>query len=312
MLLRRGGAGRRRFESVVVASVLALVIIAPPTRAAGMPAERCDGDVATIQGTEGPDLLVGTEGPDVIVGLGGDDVIRGRGGDDRVCGGAGADRLYGGGGHDRVFGEADGDPYGDWFIDGRGNDYYAGGLGESLDRMFYRRDRAGIVADLQTGTVTGDFAGTDTHIDIDLFFASRHVDTITGSALSDHIWSGRGGDVIDGNGGDNDSVHGGAGADSIMNAMHQYGERGDDTLQEGGPVMQGGLGNDHLIGNSALSDKLEGEAGNDWLEGLGGDDRLVGDVGNDLLDGGSGRDRGLGDFGTDTCINIEVRRECEA
>ena len=49
----------------------------------------CDGQEATIWGTDGADTLMGTAGRDVIVGLGGDDTIYGLGGDDLVCSGDG-------------------------------------------------------------------------------------------------------------------------------------------------------------------------------------------------------------------------------
>ena len=49
----------------------------------------CLGQVATIVGTEGDDLLPGSPGNDVIAGLGGDDVIDSSLGNDVVCGDAG-------------------------------------------------------------------------------------------------------------------------------------------------------------------------------------------------------------------------------
>lgn len=58
--------------------------IGPPVTAAIE--RRCDGRVATIVGTNGPDSLTGAAGPDVIVALGGDDTVRGLGGADAICG----------------------------------------------------------------------------------------------------------------------------------------------------------------------------------------------------------------------------------
>ena len=55
----------------------------------------CDGEVVTIVGTEGDDVIVGTPGDDVIHGLGGIDNIEGRGGNDIICGGLGDDTLLG-------------------------------------------------------------------------------------------------------------------------------------------------------------------------------------------------------------------------
>jgi len=65
---------------------------------------RCSGEVATIVGTRGADVLRGTPGDDVIVARAGHDVVRGLGGDDIICGGRGRDRLYGGEGRDKIYG----------------------------------------------------------------------------------------------------------------------------------------------------------------------------------------------------------------
>ena len=78
-----------------------------------------------------------------------------------------------------------------------------------------------------------------------------------------------------------------------------------------GPVtLNGGAGNDTLLGNQ-FGDVLNGDAGNDSLNGgLGddtlnggdGNDTLLGQVGNDSLDGGAGADIGLGGFGDDMVL----------
>lgn len=90
----------------------------------------CNGQVATIVGTNGPNLIIGTPGRDVIVALGGNDDIRSGGGNDVVCAGAGndvvrlgngADQGFGGPGNDTIFGQA-------------GNDLVVGGLGNDTLR----------------------------------------------------------------------------------------------------------------------------------------------------------------------------------
>jgi Ca2+-binding RTX toxin-like protein len=87
------------------------------------PPPTCDGQPATVIGTNGKDLLQGTNGPDVIVGLDGDDEIRGARGDDRICGGAGNDKIRGDSGNDRMFGEQGNDRL--W--GNRGSDFLDGG-----------------------------------------------------------------------------------------------------------------------------------------------------------------------------------------
>lgn len=88
----------------------------------------CDGQTATIVGTEGDDRIRGTSGVDVIVGLGGNDRIAGRGGNDIVCGGTGRDDLRGDNGADRLFGEQDDDT----LRGNSGNDLLDGG--PNIDR----------------------------------------------------------------------------------------------------------------------------------------------------------------------------------
>jgi Ca2+-binding RTX toxin-like protein len=67
----------------------------------------CDGEQATIVGTDGNDTLNGTSGDDVIAGLDGNDTIDGMGGNDTICGNDGNDTIGQGpspDGTDAVFG----------------------------------------------------------------------------------------------------------------------------------------------------------------------------------------------------------------
>jgi len=72
-------------------------------------AQTCDGQVATIVGTEGDDDLAGTPGDDIIAGLGGNDRIQGLAGNDLICGDDGDDDLIGGDGDDELVGGAGND-----------------------------------------------------------------------------------------------------------------------------------------------------------------------------------------------------------
>ncbi|MGI9601363.1 MAG: family 43 glycosylhydrolase [Acidimicrobiales bacterium] len=105
------------------------------TSATGAVSIRCDGEIATIVGTNGADEIVGTPGRDVIAARGGDDVINGRGGHDLICAGTGSDHIRGGTGSDHIYGEggkdtviADGGK--DFINGGPGNDILKGGLGK--------------------------------------------------------------------------------------------------------------------------------------------------------------------------------------
>ncbi|HSQ37006.1 MAG TPA: peptidoglycan-binding protein [Acidimicrobiia bacterium] len=113
---------------ILIGALLLTGVLASPGVAAGEEPVLCQGAVATIVGTDGPNELVGTDGRDVIVGLGGDDYIEGLGGDDLICAGSGDDVVRGGLGDDRILGEA-----GDDFLYGDGgSDYLVGGVGDDV------------------------------------------------------------------------------------------------------------------------------------------------------------------------------------
>lgn len=85
---------------------------------------------------------------------------------------------------------------------------------------------------------------------------------------------------------------------------------GDDSITGGG-VLEGGLGNDHLVSNSRFAttlirgsgnDTLRGSSGNDHLRGGSGRDLLVGGSGNDWLSGGADDDSLQGERGNDTLL----------
>ena len=81
----------------------------------------CNGQRATIRGTDGNDVLIGTRGDDIIAGSSGTDYILAKGGNDLVCAGTGEDSVNGGDGDDVIY-------------LGDGDDYAWGRLGN--DRMF--------------------------------------------------------------------------------------------------------------------------------------------------------------------------------
>ncbi|HEX9643150.1 MAG TPA: calcium-binding protein [Acidimicrobiia bacterium] len=160
----------------LVLLILATALVVPPTPATAA-ALMCNGQPATIAGTNGPDALVGTVGIDVIVGRGGADVIHGLGGDDVICGGAGPDLVFGGGGNDWISG-GNGD---DYLIGRRGGDTVYGGRG--LDAI-----NGGRGADMLDG--------------------GAHRDAIRGGDRNDRMFGKRGADVIIGGAG-NDVATGG-------------------------------------------------------------------------------------------------------
>ena len=91
---------------------------------------------------------------------------------------------------------------------------------------------------------------------------------------------------------------------------------GDDVFDGDGKLrfeVEGDTGEDEMDGGDA-GDLLEGKFGDDTLDGsdgsdelLGGldDDKIFGKAGKDIVDGGPGDDRGDGGSGKDKCAGIE-------
>ncbi|MGI9608478.1 MAG: calcium-binding protein [Acidimicrobiales bacterium] len=137
----------RRNFSVLAAAALVAVLLSS-AQATAQQTHLCDGEVATIVGTPGDDVIRGTNGRDVIVGLAGSDRIIGGRGHDLICGGSGPDKLAGGAGRDRVIGgggsdRISGGSAADTVIGGGGNDRLFGSGGDDTiiggpgkDRIF--------------------------------------------------------------------------------------------------------------------------------------------------------------------------------
>lgn len=166
-------------RALMVVALAAAMLIAVPAVAAA--AATCDGQVATIVGTSGDDVLVGTLGNDVIVGKGGNDLIKAKGGDDIICANGGDDEVNGGPGADRIFG-------------GNGNDLLHGKYGNDVIEGNAGDD------DLRGGP------GKDT------IYGGNDDDLLLGYLGDDYLDGGSGFDVLFG-GADDDEAVGGTGTD---------------------------------------------------------------------------------------------------
>ncbi len=116
------GIVRLLVVAVLIASSTA-VLTAPATAQDDIP--MCRGQVATIVGTAGDDVLTGTPGDDVIVAGKGNDSIFAGAGNDIVCGNGGADELWGEAGRDLLLGGGGADT----LIGGADKDRLRGGQG---------------------------------------------------------------------------------------------------------------------------------------------------------------------------------------
>jgi Ca2+-binding RTX toxin-like protein len=96
--------------------------------------------------------------------------------------------------------------------------------------------------------------------------------TLTGGYFNDTLTALSGQNRLDGNGGD-DQLQAGVGA-----------------ANGGGDILNGGLGNDTLLGGAG-NDVLSGDGGSNLLQGGGGNDTLNNDGPGDTLEGGAGNDR---------------------
>lgn len=270
----------------------------------------CRGEVATIVGTPGEDVLRGTPSADVIVGLGRADRIRGAGGDDVMCGNAGDDALRGGAGDDRLIGGLDSPfedsessdpiPGADRLRGGGGDDRLEGGNDRGTDRLYFSNSRHGVRVDLRLHTASGQ--GSDTVFGVEWVTGSTHADVLRGGhdrtesvvlyglAGRDRlVGSPRGGATV---------LIAGAGDDLVLAASNDYG------LGNGGADVMGARPEPRC--STSLSGgcvTLIGGPGDDRLTGSYGDDELVGDFlderGADILRGRAGRDSVDGGPGPD-------------
>ena len=249
-------------------------------------------------------LATGAMGNDTLVGIEG---ARGGSGDDILMGGNPLNGVILTDGLTETFrGEA-------------GNDTIDGGQG--YDRVDYNSSTVGVVVTLNDtldGSASDGFGGTDVLRNIEAVRGSFFNDTLTGSNGVFESFEGlEGNDSINGMGGVDRADYRDAYSSVNVNlgtgtASDGYG--GTDTL----------IGIENVRGSNSYNDNLTGDAANNKLEGLGGDDRFNASAGSDTLDGGSGYDRanyrGLGvsvtvdmvagtavkaGGGTDTLLGIE-------
>ncbi len=282
----------------------------------------CNGQLATVvlnlgythpqfglAPTIGNDTIKGTSAADTINALNGADLVCAGGGNDTINGGDGADIIFGEDGNDIINGENGTDQLigqaGNDTIDG-GNDadYVNGGDGND------------IITNVLGGNDTLEGGPGDDVItggaDIDIIIGHEGDDTLSGGAGLDYLWGGPGLDSYDG-GPDRDTLDGNDAGEDIGEVMNG-GAGDDDILGFGGnDTLIGGLGGDYLWGSTGL-DTFDGGDGSDYLDGFdggedlgetmnGGDgaDYVIGWGGDDILDGGAGDgDYVWGGAGADT------------
>jgi serralysin len=266
---------------------------------------------------------VGGGGNDRLVGNAADNLLLGNAGADRLEGGDGNDIIHGGGGVDLIFG-------------GAGNDTLEGDAGDDPAPVI--EAASGAAGSPPDGGATSGGASGGANLGIENVSGSEWGDGRTGSSANDKIFGEDGNDTISGQSG-NDFLLGGAGDDTIdggdgndillggPGADRLIGGSGEDWAQynaaTGGVTLSlatGGTGGDALgdtfdgienVRGSRFADDLTGDAagnrimagaGNDSIDGGGGDDVLFGEAGSDVLTGGGGNDMLHGGAGADVLI----------
>jgi Ca2+-binding RTX toxin-like protein len=151
----------------VVATILGGLTVASVglvTSSAGAAPPLCNGQPATIVGTDSAETIPGTPGNDVIVALGGNDTVQPSAGDDTICGGGGDDTINGGIGNDTILGE-DGN---DLLQGGKGDDTLYGGVGDDNVQGEQGADtvNGGDGQDVVTGGIDNDIVNGDAGFDL--------------------------------------------------------------------------------------------------------------------------------------------------
>ncbi|MDP4823645.1 MAG: hypothetical protein NWR47_06830, partial [Aestuariivirgaceae bacterium] len=184
-----------------------------------------------------------------------------------------------------------------------------------LDVLRYEQDaaaggKAGIVPDLEAGTVQDGFGTTDSVSLIDVIFATGYADTLKGSAANESFAGFAGNDVIDGGGGRNTVRYDfdyDFGQGLLRNGKWGSGTGGTTGVSVN---LATGIARDGLGGQDKLS-KIQEVFGTRYADnmtaadtgsefwGEGGNDILKGGAGSDILHGGSGKNVMYGGDGDD-------------
>jgi Ca2+-binding RTX toxin-like protein len=278
-----------------------------------------------MSGFGGVDVLVnntaiaseqfGGLGNDILAGGSANDILRGEAGDDTYA-----------------FSAAN--------LNKLGSDTVIENAGEGTDMLDFTFFGTNVKLDMASNAVAQEVAGNlklTLNGPIENVQGSAYDDSLRGNALNNYINGGGGDDTLEGRQGD-DTLIGNRGNDTYVFANPNGEYLGADTVIEGNwyandtsvdtfnfAGMQGGLtidvglantlqevvykqlkltladagGIENVIG-TRLADTIKGNARDNFLSGLDGNDTLYGYAGKDTLDGGSGNDYLYGGDDNDT------------
>ncbi|HEX8856167.1 MAG TPA: calcium-binding protein [Thermoleophilaceae bacterium] len=222
----------------------------------------------SVDGGAGNDTVNGSDGPDLLVGGEGNDVLGGGAGDDRIVGDRGSDTMNGGAGDDTLV-----------WNNGDGSDVMNGDDGRD-DVEVNGSPTAGDVFTVQPNGARIKFDRTNL-VPFSLDIGSSETMHANGLAGDDTITVGEVGSfaVTAAGGAGNDTLTGRGSSETFL------GGSGNDTIAPGGGIdfVSGDEGDDHVNVRDKTADLAVGGAGND---------SVVADAGRlDILDGFEAVDR---------------------
>jgi Ca2+-binding RTX toxin-like protein len=222
----------------------------------------------SVDGGAGADTVNGSDGPDLILGGEGNDVLNGGGGDDRIVGGPGSDTMNGGAGDDTLV-----------WNNGDGTDIINGDPGRD-DVEVNGSPTAGDVFTVQPNGSRIKFDRTNL-VPFTLDIGSSETMHANGLGGDDTIAVGEVGSysVTASGGPGNDTLTGGGSSETFL------GGSGNDTINPGGGIdfVSGDTGDDTVNIRDNTADLAFGGEGND---------SVVADGANlDILDGFENVDR---------------------
>lgn len=246
-----------------------------------------------LTGSNAANILTGNDGNNTISGLGGNDVIDG---------GYGFDQMIGGDGDDVYFISEEADEIVE-LVNGGTDIVYAEFVSIDLTR-YAHVEHATLLGNLNLNIIgSHDAANTLT--------GNSGNNTIMGNASHDTLIGNDGDDILDGNFG-KDTMIGGQGNDTycvstIGDQVVELVNQGSDTVITNLSYALGAhvehltlTGTAHVNGTgNVLDNHINGNSGNNVLNGGGGVDQLYGGAGHDVLNGGNNNDQLYGGDGDD-------------
>ena len=318
-----GGAGADSFEGgagidrvIYVGSATGVTVnLADVSMSTGDALGDTFSNVELVYGSSLDDTIVGDSGNNTLGGLAGNDIVSGGDGNDRLYGHDGNDILNGENGVDFLSGQDGDDTLNggdgiDTLIGGNGADVLNGGAG--IDTVSYAYSVNGVIANLADASGNTDEAAGDSYIDVENIFGSSSDDDLTGDSGNNTLNGQFGNDTLSGGDGDDlllggegaDVLDGGAGIDRVQytgSIMGVTANLGDASLNTNSAAGDSYISIENLYGSN-LDDDLTGDANDNFVFGLNGNDILDGGDGNDNVNGGNGDDELTGGTGDDLLV----------